>query len=173
TALARLDAFMRGGGTVIFDTRDAEEADARAGTGRPTAAGAALRRMLAGLDLPALEPVPADHVLGRTFYLLQTFPGRFDGRLWIAAGGEPRDDGETAGRPVGAADGVSPILVTGNDLAGAWAEADDGEDPTASTDPRAREMALRVGVNIVMYVLTGNYKADQVHVPALLQRLGR
>ena len=36
-----------------------------------------------------------------------------------------------------------------------------------------REMAFRVGVNIVMYALTGNYKADQVHVPALLERLGQ
>jgi hypothetical protein len=35
-----------------------------------------------------------------------------------------------------------------------------------------REMAFRVGVNIVMYALTGNYKADQVHAPALLERLG-
>jgi len=38
---------------------------------------------------------------------------------------------------------------------------------------RQREMALRTGVNIVMYALTGNYKADQVHVPALLERLGQ
>ena len=36
-----------------------------------------------------------------------------------------------------------------------------------------REMAFRVGINIVMYALTGNYKADQVHVPALLERLGQ
>jgi len=36
-----------------------------------------------------------------------------------------------------------------------------------------REMALRFGVNLVMYTLTGNYKADQVHVPAILERLGQ
>ena len=35
-----------------------------------------------------------------------------------------------------------------------------------------REMAFRFGINVVMYALTGNYKTDQVHVPALLQRLG-
>jgi hypothetical protein len=34
-------------------------------------------------------------------------------------------------------------------------------------------MAMRAGANIVLYVLTGNYKADQVHVPALLERLGK
>ena len=40
-------------------------------------------------------------------------------------------------------------------------------------DPRQREFAFRAGVNIVMYALTGNYKADQVHIPALLERLGQ
>ena len=38
---------------------------------------------------------------------------------------------------------------------------------------RQREMAFRFGINLVMYVLTGNYKSDQVHVPALLERLGQ
>ena len=45
--------------------------------------------------------------------------------------------------------------------------------PTDSADPMQREMAFRAGVNIVMYALTGNYKADQVHIPALLERLGQ
>ena len=38
---------------------------------------------------------------------------------------------------------------------------------------RQREMAHRFGVNLVMYALTGNYKSDQVHVPAILERLGQ
>jgi len=174
TALARIDAFMKNGGTVIFDTRDAAEAWSRGATGRPSAATATLRRLLAGLDLPELEPVPSDHVLGRTFYLLRDFPGRFEGRLWVEAS-PPADPDRPEGRPVRPGDGVSPLIVTGNDLAGAWALTDDGGDllPMANSDPRGREMALRVGVNIVMYTLTGNYKADQVHVPALLERLGR
>jgi hypothetical protein len=174
TALARIDAFMKNGGTVIFDTRDAAESYARSGTGRPSPTGAALRRILSGLDLPELEPVPSDHVLGRTFYILRDFPGRLEGRLWVEA--TPTVDPERAAdRPARPGDGVSPLIVTGNDLAGAWAVTDDGADllPMASSDPRGREMALRVGVNIAMYTLTGNYKADQVHVPALLERLGR
>lgn len=173
-ALARIDAFMKNGGTVLFDSRDADETALLAGTGRTTPAGAALRRILAALDLPELEPVPPDHVLGRTFYLLQAFPGRADGRLWVEASPEA-EPARAADRPARPGDGVSPILVTGNDLAGAWAVTDDGDDllPMTATEPRAREMALRAGVNIVMYVLTGNYKADQVHVPALLERLGR
>ncbi len=174
TAAGRIDAFMKNGGTVIFDTCDAADAAVRVGTGRPSPAGAALRRILAGLDLPELEPVPSDHVLGRTFYILRDFPGRFDGRMWVEAT-PPADPDRPEGRPARAGDGVSPLIVTGNDLAGAWAATDDGDDlmPMATSDPRGREMALRVGVNIVMYTLTGNYKADQVHVPALLERLGR
>jgi hypothetical protein len=35
-----------------------------------------------------------------------------------------------------------------------------------------REMAVRFGINVVMYALTGNYKTDQVHAPALLERMG-
>jgi hypothetical protein len=72
-------------------------------------------------------------------------------------------------------DGVSPILITENDFAGAWATDESGRFmfPTVPSNNTQREMAVRVGINIVMYTLTGNYKADQVHVPALLERLGQ
>jgi hypothetical protein len=45
--------------------------------------------------------------------------------------------------------------------------------PTVPPDPMQRVYALRAGVNIMMYMLTGNYKSDQVHVPVLLERLGQ
>src|SRR5665811_2174352 len=49
--------------------------------------------------------------------------------------------------------------------AGAWAIRPDGQPvlPLVPGEPRQREFAFRAGVNIVMYALTGNYKADQVH----------
>ena len=169
-AIRRLDAFMKGGGTVIFDTRDAM--GARPGGG-PTPEAQYLRRMLATLDIPELEPVPRDHVLTKTFYLLDNFAGRYaNGQTWVEA---LPPASETERRPARAGDGVSPIIVTGNDLAAAWAVGRRGEAlyPVVGNDPRQREMALRGGVNIVMYALTGNYKADQVHVPALLERLGQ
>ncbi|HXW23028.1 MAG TPA: DUF4159 domain-containing protein, partial [Rhodomicrobium sp.] len=56
----------------------------------------------------------------------------------------------------------------------AWA-LDDNDQPMFATVPGGedqREMSYRVGINIVMYALTGNYKSDQVHVPAILERLG-
>jgi uncharacterized protein DUF4159 len=170
-AVRKLDAFMKGGGTVIFDTRDA--INARPG-GAATAESQYLRRMLLTLDIPELEPLPRDHVLTKTFYLLDNFPGRYaTGQTWVEAL-PPAADGER--RPARAGDGVSPIVITGNDLAAAWAIGRNGEAlfPLVGSDQRQqREYALRGGVNLVMYALTGNYKADQVHVPALLERLGQ
>ena len=45
--------------------------------------------------------------------------------------------------------------------------------PTVGGGENQREMSFRTGINIVMHALTGNYKADQVHIPALLERLGQ
>jgi hypothetical protein len=173
-ALEHIDAYMKQGGTVLFDTRDAVEAVP--GTGSPQGPGMlALRNILSSLDIPELEPVRRDHVLTKTFYLLKDFPGRFNtGQLWVEALASGNDD-EPASRPARAGDGVSSIIITSNDLAGAWALRPDGQPmlPLVAAEPRQRELAFRAGVNIVMYTLTGNYKADQVHVPALLERLGQ
>ncbi|MGZ9112481.1 MAG: DUF4159 domain-containing protein, partial [Rhodoplanes sp.] len=131
--------------------------------------------ILSSLDIPELEPVPNEHVLTKTFFLLRDFPGRFTaGRLWVEAMPTETDE-PTEQRPVRGGDGVSSIIITGNDLAGAWATRPDGQAmlPLVPNEPRQREFAFRAGVNIVMYALTGNYKADQVHVPALLERLGQ
>ncbi len=177
-ALARIDAYMKRGGTVLFDTRDAIMAPPGPGGESRSPGMLALREILSSLDIPELEPVSKDHVLTKTFYLLRNFPGRFNGgQLWVEALPAQDDlDEETENkRPARAGDGVSSILITSNDLAGAWAMRPDGQQmlPMVATEPRQREMAYRSGVNIVMYTLTGNYKADQVHVPALLERLGQ
>ena len=174
TALDRIDTYMKRGGTVLFDTRDA--IDAPPGPGGETQAPGmvALRSILSSLDIPELEPVPRDHVLTKTFFLLRDFPGRFtNGQLWVEA--LPAETEEETNRPARAGDGVSSILITSNDPAGAWAMRPDGQPmlPLVPGEPRQREFAFRAGVNIFMYALTGNYKADQVHIPALLERLGQ
>ena len=75
-------------------------------------------------------------------------------------------------------DGVTPVVIGGNDWASAWAVDDNGMPmfPVgrgyAGENASAR-YAYRFGVNLIMHVLTGNYKSDQVHVPALLERLGQ
>ena len=178
-ALARIDAYMKQGGTVLFDTRDAIIAPPGPGGETRSPGMAALRQILSSLDIPELEPVQKDHVLTKTFFLLRDFPGRFNsGQLWVEALVTEKEDeeiDEKAKRPARGGDGVSSILITSNDLAGAWAMRPDGQQalPLVGGEPRQREMAYRAGVNIVMYTLTGNYKADQVHVPALLERLGQ
>lgn len=172
TALRKIDAFMKSGGTMIFDTRDAWLQNA-ASDASPTAETLRLRQILAGLDIPGLEPVPADHVLTKTFFLMDHFPGRYaTGETWVEAL-PPVPEGEP--RPARGGDNVSPIIITSNDLAAAWASDDFGNPllPTVGSDPDQHEMAARGGMNMVMYVLTGSYKADQVHVPALLDRLGQ
>jgi len=174
-AINRIDAYMKQGGTVVFDTRDAIEAPPGDGGASQTPGMQALRNILSSLDVPELEPVPREHVLTKTFYLLRDFPGRFNtGQTWVET--LPRDDDdEAASRPARGGDGVSPIIITSNDLAGAWALRPDGQPmlPLTPGEPRQREFAFRAGVNIVMYTLTGNYKADQVHAPALIERLGQ
>jgi len=174
-AINRIDAYMKQGGTVLFDTRDAIEAPAGNGGEAQTPGMQTLRNTLASLDVPELEPVPPEHVLTKTFYLLRDFPGRFNtGQTWVET--LPRDESDdAASRPARGGDGVSPIIITSNDLAGAWALRPDGQPmlPLTPGDARQREFAFRAGVNIVMYTLTGNYKADQVHAPALIERLGQ
>jgi hypothetical protein len=142
-----------------------------------TAAGRRLQRIAAGLDIPPLEPVPADHVLTRTFYLLGDFPGRYQGgTVWVEAA--PADAERAEGMPFrNLNDGVTPVVIGANDWAAAWAVDDDGMPllpvGRGSTGERQREIALRFGINLIMHVLSGNYKSDQVHVPALLERLGQ
>jgi hypothetical protein len=170
-AVARVDAYMKQGGTVLFDTRDQFTNGLDPNSVSP--ATERLRDILSNLNVPPLEPVPPDHVLTKSFYILTEFPGRYDGGpLWVEASAEAKS---SADRPVRTGDGVSPILITGNDFAGAWAIDDNGNPmfPTVPDDPMQRVYAYRAGVNIMMYMLTGNYKSDQVHVPVLLERLGQ
>ncbi|MBK5934695.1 putative membrane protein (TIGR02226 family) [Rhodovulum imhoffii] len=172
-AYERLVQYLRGGGMILFDTRDADIA----GLGGASPEARRLRQVAAPLDIPPLEPVPGDHVLTRAFYLLQDFPGRHPAApVWVEVAsleGEQAED--IPFRTLN--DGVSPVVIGGGDWATAWAVDARGVPlyPVGRGygGERQREMAYRFGVNLVMYVLTGNYKSDQVHVPALLERLGQ
>jgi Domain of unknown function (DUF4159)/Aerotolerance regulator N-terminal len=162
TARARVNDFLAHGGTILFDLR--ESAIGTQILGRASRGSEALMRLSEGLDIPPLAPVPPDHVLTKSFYLMQDFPGRYaGGTLWVGA---------TEGR---VNDGVASVLVGSNDWASAWA-VDTAGRPLYAVVPggeRQRELAYRAGINLVMYALTGNYKADQVHVPFILERLGQ
>lgn len=172
-AYRRLNRYLQTGGMILFDTRDAGVA----GLDDTSPEGRRLQVIAAPLDIPPLAPVPQDHVLTRTFYLLHDFPGRHaGGTLWAEA--SPPDAVQAEGVPFRTLnDGVTPVVIGGNDWAAAWAVGDLGEPlvPVGRglAGERQREMALRFGINLVMHVLTGNYKSDQVHVADLLERLGQ
>ncbi len=156
----RIARYLEGGGTILFDTRD----QYRSGGGSSTPERRLLQRVLDGVRVPPLMRVPADHVLTRSFYLLQEFPGRYSGgAVWVEANADF------------ARDGVSSVIMGGHDWAAAWALDANGR-PQFAVMPggeRQREFAYRFGVNLVMHVLTGNYKGDQVHVPSILERLSQ
>jgi hypothetical protein len=162
-AVERINRYLETGGTILFDTRDAND-QTPGPVGGAASSAQRLRRLVAGIKMPPLVPIPPDHVLTKSFYLLHDFPGRWNnGTLWV----EPVEDRVN--------DGVSSAIVGANDWAGAWAIDGQGRPAFAVVpggEPQ-REMAMRFGINLVMYVLTGNYKSDQVHVPAILERLGQ
>jgi Domain of unknown function (DUF4159)/Aerotolerance regulator N-terminal len=151
-AVRKISAYMRTGGTIVFD-----------GGGRIDRSDRSTPRELArALDLPPLVPLAEDHVLHRSYYLLSELPGRRSGGpVWVEPAGEHVNDG------------VSSVVAGSSDWASAWA-VDQAQRPLFPVVPggeRQREYAYRFGVNLVMYVLTGNYKADQVHLPTILERL--
>ena len=158
-AISRLNAFIRNGGALLIDTRNGSSLGVESDF-------SSVQSLLEGLDTPALAPVPGDHVLTRSFYLLDSFAGRFaDRRLWIEA--------STINPAQRRGDGVSGIFVGDADFVSAWASDERGR-ALYSVDggARSREFAMRFGINLVMHVLTGSYKEDQVHLEILLDRLG-
>lgn len=136
-AIAKVRHYLSHGGMILFDGQ--------------SGSAASLRRLGDSLDLPQLTPLPSDHVLTRSFYLINaTALGTNGTPLWIEANSADND-------------GVASVLVTTGEWAKLWAQ---GPDP--QTEP-----AFRFGVNLCLYALTGNYKADQIHMQAILRRLGR
>lgn len=104
-----------------------------------------------------LRALDSGHVLNRSYYLLEgKTPGRLDGTLWI----------DNAHR-------LPRVLTANNDWAGAWAYDDYGKAMRAVTPggEQQRTLAFRFGINLVMYALLGDYKADQLHVDTLLKKL--
>lgn len=166
-AVSNLNNFLRNGGTILFDTADSGFSGAATGLGNSRR----LRELAGLLDVPSLQPLPDGHVLTRSFYRLDSFPGRYDGPIWVE---EILDvDAAATGMPVSPLDGVTPVVVGGNDWAAAWAESTEGR-AIFSTGPGAegrvrRELAIRFGINLIMHVLSGNYKSDQLQIEALFE----
>lgn len=160
-AIQNIQHYLDHGGTILFDTRDQNRSTGRFNDTENTRI---LRQITTSLNIPPLTPIQDDHVLGRSFYLMKKFPGRFtEGTLWV-------EENSVSGR-----DGVSSVMIGSNDWASEWAKAIPSQPYRTFQrgNQRQTEMSLRFGVNLVMYALTGNYKADQVHIPHILERLGQ
>lgn len=121
-----------------------------------------VRKLISTLGVSAtagkgLEVLPSDHVVYKSFYLLDKPVGRL--ALAPAIEGVVRD-----GRLV--------AVYIPNDLGGAWARDDFGNYhfPCEPGGERQRELSFRLGVNLVMYALCLDYKSDQVHVPFIMKR---
>lgn len=158
-ASAALNAYMASGGTIVFDTQDAGDRTLFSGQAHP-----GLTRITQSLDMPNIMRIPSNHVLTKSFYLLQTFPGRWaSGNVWV-------DQNRHADRH----DGVSSIIIGSNDWSAGWATHANGDSRVSLSNeiPRQQEMAIRFGINLTMYSLSGNYKGDQVHTAELVKRLG-
>ena len=115
----------------------------------------ALGTALPEAQLAALEP---DHVVYRTFFLLKGPAGRAMVR------------GSLEGVQWG---GRTAVIYSRNDILGAWAKDALGRPLFACTpggEPQ-RHNARKLALNILMYSLTGSYKADAVHQPYLLQKM--
>jgi hypothetical protein len=161
-ACAALKSYMQNGGLLVIDTQGGDADAAGSGAGFAVGAEDSLRRDTACLDLPPMEPLTVANVLAHCFYIIHDFPGKFTGApVWIAT---------VAARD---ADGVSPVIIGANDWAGAWARDAFGS-PAQTPLPDGevqRVIADRFGTNLVIYALTGSYKADQASLPNLLNRL--
>ncbi|MCK5554707.1 MAG: DUF4159 domain-containing protein, partial [Alphaproteobacteria bacterium] len=161
-AASNIRDYLNHGGMILFDTRDrqfggAEDANSAPGVRK-------LRELTQGIQIPELMSIPEDHILSRSFYLLDDFPGRYaGGKLWVEREPSQRHDA------------VTSVIIGSNDWAAAWSKdaADRSRFMIEPGGERQREMARRFGVNLVMTALTGNYKADQVHVSYILERLGQ
>jgi hypothetical protein len=146
---AALRRHLQYGGFLLVDAADGSD-----GTGFD----AAVRRELARV-LPAspLAPVARDHVLNKSFYLLDRQGGRLLVKPWLEAQ---------------ALDGRLAVIYSQNDLGGAWARSELGEweFPCTPGGEAQRETAIRLGINIAMYALCTDYKDDAVHLPFIMRR---
>ena len=150
--VAGLRRFFALGGVMLVD--DAGVSD----EGAPSAFGTSARREIARV-LPDSAPITinSEHVVFRTFYLLRRAEGRVAGPKTL--------DAIVRG-------GAAQVLFSSHDLGGALARGPSGiwEHPVVPGGDMQREHAIRLAVNIAMYVLCSNYKDDQVHAPFLMRR---
>ncbi len=147
----RLRKYLKLGGTLVID--DASGTDISPFNTR-------IREELKNI-LPEspLTRLTQDHVVYKSFYLLYSASGRIIMNPYLE-GITFGDEDRTA------------VFYSRNDLGGAWSEDEFGkwEFECLPGGESQRELAFRMGINLILYALTGNYKEDQIHIPFIKRR---
>jgi hypothetical protein len=150
--ISGLRRFFALGGVMLVDDAGVDDA------GTPSAFGKGARHEIARV-LPESTPITIadEHVVFRTFYLLRRAEGRVMGPKTLEA--------IVRG-------GAAQVFFSSHDIGGALARGATGvwEFPVVPGGDAQRERAIRLAVNVAMYVLCSNYKDDQVHAPFLMRR---
>lgn len=143
-----IQRYLNNGGTILFDLLPYEGS-------AEEQRNQSLRAVTGQLNIPPIEKITTQHVLTRSFYILKDLKGPYSANkdFWVSA--EADND----------QDGVSPVLIGYQGWAAAWA------GKNIRPNSKEQEMALRFGVNLAMYMLTGTYKNDQIHVQKILRRM--
>ncbi len=152
-SLDALGRFLAYGGFLLIDTAHTVDGDAE-GFLR------SCRRLIASLPLgEPLKPLPPQHVLYRSFYVLDRPIGRVEGPDHL--------EGVTLG-------GRTAVILSDHDLGGAWAKDNFGnwEYEVTPGGQRQREAAFRLGINLVIYSLCLDYKDEKPH-QRFLERKGQ
>jgi len=147
--LGTLRRHLQYGGFLLVDAADGSD-----GTGFDVSVRRELQRLL---PASPLARIPREHVLYKSFYLIDHQGGRVLTRPWL--------EGQTL-------NGRLAVVYSQNDLGGAWARGQLGDweyDCTPGGEPQ-REAAFRLGVNLAMYALCTDYKDDAVHLPFIMKR---
>lgn len=165
-----LNNYMAHGGILLLDTQghdqntNTQPLHPEHFSGEAQGTAKALKRATQALNIPALTILNDQNLLSHTFYIIHEFPGRYNAMpVWISQGGDLTNDG------------ISSIIIGENDWAHAWAVRNN-EEPLYAVIPGGedqRRIAFRFGTNLVIYALTGSYKADQIHVSTILKRIGQ
>jgi hypothetical protein len=148
TTLEQLERYLSYGGFLLID--DATGTD-------KSPFDDAVRQLVRRLfPTRPLSPLPADHSVYRSFFFVERPMGRVDRN--------PVMEGITVGN-------LTPLIYMRNDLSGALDRRDNGQDAFSAIPggSRQRREALKLGINLVMYALTANYKKDQAHVKQLMR----
>jgi hypothetical protein len=147
--IAELRRYLSYGGFLLVD-----DASATRGGSFEQSARQLVSRIVPGAQL---SRVPRDHVLYKSFYLLDGPAGRL-------ASSPDLEALELGGRIA--------VLYSGNDMIGALARDSLGtwEFEVVPGGELQREKSVRLGVNVAMYALCLDYKEDQVHIPFIMKR---